>query len=100
MRAGAEESGSKSEIRKITAKILLCCALLFWFGSSFLSEHYSRTRPTIENRAEGRVYRHGSYTYLTAQEHYSLMLLMIAAGTFFSIGVLVYPDPLRWRALR
>lgn len=99
----AEENRGKPGRRKIVAKILLCSALLTWFGSSFLSEHYSRTRPAIENRAEGRVHlqnNHGSYTYLTAREHYLLMLLMIAAGASFLIGVLVYPAPIQWRALR
>ena len=103
MSGGAEESRSKHRLRKMIAKILLSSALLTWFGSSFLSGHYSRTRPTVENRAEGRVYLqndHGYYTYLNAREHYLLILLMIAAGGLFLVGVALYPEPLRWRALR
>ena len=88
------------KLREIVARILLYSALLVWFSSMFLFEHYSYTRPTIENQAEGRIYvqnNHGYYAYLTAKEHYFLMSLMISAGVLFLSGSLVDPERRMWK---
>jgi hypothetical protein len=80
--------------------------VLVWFGCIGLFERYSYTRPTVENRAEGRVYvqnNHGHYTYLTAHEHFLLIFLGVAALALFLTGSLVDPEHRmwqRWRALR
>jgi hypothetical protein len=86
------ENRKKSKLPENAVRMLGLAALLTWFGSMFLFEHYSYTRPTVENAAQGRVYlqnNHGYYTYLTAKEHYLLMLLMIAAGVLFVCGALI-----------
>jgi len=101
----ATEKAAARKLREIMARVLLYSALLVWFSSMFLFEHYSYTRPAIENQAEGRIYvqnNHGYYTYLTAKEHYLLVLLMVSAGVLFLSGSLLYPERRmwKWRALR
>lgn len=92
MRGLTAENRKTSKLPEIAAKNLGLAALFTWFGSMFLFEHYSYTRPTVENAAQGRVYlqnNHGYYTYLTAKEHYLLLLLMIAAAVLFICGALI-----------
>ncbi len=88
------------KLREIVARVLLYSAILVWLGCSFLFEHYSRTRPTVANRAEGRVYAqndHGYHTYLTAKEHYLVMALMVTAGGLALTGSLVDPERRMWQ---
>ncbi len=76
----------------LAVKMLSFAALVTWLGSMFLFEHYSYTRPTIANAAEGRVLiqnNHGYYTYLTGKEHYFLLALVVAAPVLFGCAVLI-----------
>lgn len=91
--------------RAIVAKLLLLLSVGVWFGCSALYEHYNWTRPTVENRAEGRVFvqnNHGHHVYLTASEYYGPIVLGITAVALFLTGSLVDPKRRiwRWRAWR
>jgi hypothetical protein len=93
--AATRETNGPSNRRAIVAKILLFLSVGVWFGCSALYEHYNWTRPTIENRAEGRVFvqnNHGHQVYLTAPEYYGPILLGIAAVTMWVAGSLVDPE--------
>jgi hypothetical protein len=82
--------------RKTFAYVLAGLGVLIWLGAAALDQHYMWTRPSVESRLEGRVYvhnNHGYYTYLTAQEHYSVVLLGIAAVALVLTGFLMD----RWR---
>ncbi len=80
------------KLRLVVSKIIVCLAVLVWFGFAGLFVHYSRTRPTVPNLDEGRTYeenQHGSYFYLTREEHSRLMTLMITAPVLFVAGALI-----------
>ena len=70
-------------------KILAWCALLVWFGFIYLFLQYDATRPTVPQRAEGRVYasnNHGHITYLNDSEEDRLHLLEFGALGLFLIA--------------
>jgi len=95
----AKNPGNAWRLRETAAKILAFLALALWLCFIGLFEHYSYTRPTTRNLAEGRTYQqnnHGYYTYLTEQEHSRLTMLEITGPVLFLIGILVHPDPRRW----
>lgn len=41
------------KLRLVVSKIIVCLAVLVWFGFAGLFVHYSRTRPTVPNLDEG-----------------------------------------------
>ena len=96
----AKKPTTARRLREIIARILLYSSLALWFSFIGLFEHYSQTRPTVENPEEGRNYRqnnHGYYTYLTEEEHSRLTILEIVAPVLFLSGSLVDPERRMWR---
>ena len=88
--------------RELVARGLIYLSLVVWFGFIGLFEHYSHTRPTVWNPAEGRVHEqnnHGYVTYLTSQEQSRLELLEFSAPALFFAGGLIDPKRrmFQWR---
>jgi hypothetical protein len=66
--------------------------LLLWFTSVFLEMHYAYSRPRVPDARTGRIYElniHGSFIYLTRQEHLMLTALMVTAGVSFGAAVCI-----------
>ncbi len=74
---------------------VVSCAAVFaalWVGFFALSSYYSSTRPRQPDPATGRIYelnQHGSYAYLTADEHWTLLLLEFSGIPFVIVGGLL-----------
>jgi hypothetical protein len=96
----AKKPRAERSFRVMIARILLYSSLALWLSFIGLFEHYSQTRPTVENLSEGRTYKqnnHGYYTYLTSGEHSRLRILGIVAPVLFLVGSLVDPERRMWR---
>jgi hypothetical protein len=79
-------AASLPKIAKALPTVLGTAALASWLVSVALGLQYDKTRPTVAQPNEGRIYcfsNHSHVVYLTAREKFQWNLLVGAAVCFF-----------------
>ena len=89
---GNSVAAPMSKIGKVVPSLLGAAALGSWLLSVALGLQYDKTRPTVAQPNEGRIYcfsNHEHVVYLTAREKLQWNILVGAAVCFFLTGTVL-----------